>query len=111
MKKTQSYDRTAVADANWQKMHSNTALPLADTDPEYASMMKKYIYGDIAQQVKITPVESALVKLSVLTTNQNEKMLRSAIQEGYPLADTRSDLPHHAVCRLCQDFCCIGNSE
>lgn len=83
-----AYDRTAVADANWQKMHGNTALPLADTDPEYASMMKKYIYGDIAQQIKITPVESALVKLSVLTTSQNEKMLRSAIQEALAVKAT-----------------------
>lgn len=77
-----TYDRAAAADASWQKMHGDTAFSLEDTDPEYADMMKKYIYGDIAQQVKLTPVEAALVKLSVLTTSQNEKMLRSAVEEA-----------------------------
>lgn len=83
-----TYDRSAVADANWQKMHGNTDIPFADTDPEYADMMKKYIYGDIAQQVKITPVESSLVRLSVLTTSQNEKMLRSAVEEALAVKAT-----------------------
>lgn len=83
-----SYNRSAVADANWQKMHGNTGISFADTDPEYADMMKKYIYGDIAQQIKITPVEASLVKLSVLTTNQNEKMLYSAVEEALAVKAT-----------------------
>ena len=83
-----TYDRSAVADANWQKMHGNERMPFADTDPEYSDMMKKYIYGDIAQQVKITPVEAALVKLSVLTTSQNEKMLHSAVEEALAVKTT-----------------------
>lgn len=41
------YDRAKVADANYRALHGDRAFPLEETDPEYAAMMKKYIYGDI----------------------------------------------------------------
>lgn len=73
------YDRAKVADANYRALHGDRAFPLEETDPEYAAMMKKYIYGDIAQQVRITPVERALVTIVVLTVNQNERLLANAL--------------------------------
>lgn len=76
------YDRVKVADANYEKLHGKVDFPLEKTDPEYAAMMKKYIYGDIAKQMTITPVEQSLVVLSVLTTNQNADLLPDAAEEA-----------------------------
>lgn len=82
------YDRAKLADGNYKAMHGNAAFPLEDTDPEYAALMKKYIYGDIAEQVKITPVERSLITLAVLTTNQNEKLLANAVEEALAVKAT-----------------------
>lgn len=76
------YDRAKTADANYEKLHGKADFPLEKTDPEYAAMMKKYIYGDIAKQAAITPVEQSLVVLSVLTTNQNADLLPGAVEEA-----------------------------
>lgn len=76
------YDRAGTAQENYQKLHGRDGFPLEKTDPEYADMMKKYIYGDIARQVTITPVERSLVTLSVLTTNQNADLLPGAVEEA-----------------------------
>ncbi len=84
-----SYDRSLVAEVNYKALHHGAAqFPLSNTDPEYAALMKKYIYGDIAQQVKLEPVERALVTVSVLTTNQNEKLLATAVDEALAVKAT-----------------------
>lgn len=76
------YDRARTADKNYKALHKNETFPLEKTDPEYAAMMKKYVYGDIAEQMTITPVERALVTLSVLVTNQNTDLLSDAVEEA-----------------------------
>lgn len=76
------YNRGRIAQENYEKLHGKEAFPLEKTDPEYADMMKKYIYGDIAEQMAITPVEQSLVVLSVLATNQNADLLPRAVEEA-----------------------------
>ncbi|MGM9539267.1 carboxymuconolactone decarboxylase family protein, partial [Anaerovibrio sp.] len=88
----QSYDRSAVADKNYADRHGGQKFPLEDTNPEYAAIMKKYIYGDIASQLQITPAEAALVTIAVLTTNQNDKLLEHAISAALALGATPEEI-------------------
>ena len=57
------YDRAKVADENYAKMHGADAIPEAVNDPELAAIMKKYIYGDLSQQIKLTDTERQLITL------------------------------------------------
>lgn len=79
------YDRSAVADKNYTARHGTQPFLLADTNPEYAAIMKKYIYGDIATQLQITPAKASLVTIAVLATNQNDRILSHAISEAFAL--------------------------
>ena len=79
------YDRAKVADENYAKMHGADAIPEAVNDPELAAIMKKYIYGDLSQQIKLTDTERQLITLVVLTTNQNYKFLRRAVEGSLAL--------------------------
>ena len=74
------YDRAKVADKNYTTMFGTKNMELEKTDPEMAAIMKKYIYGDLSQQMKITPIERQLITIVVLTTNQNHKMLGEAVE-------------------------------
>lgn len=80
-----TYRRGEVADKNYEALHGAQEMALAQTDPEYAAMMKKYIYGDIPSQAAITPVERSLVTLAVLATNQNESALANGVDEALTL--------------------------
>ena len=53
---------------------------LEQTDPELDSMMKKYIYGDIASQARISRRDQHLVTLAVLTTYQSGELLRQQVR-------------------------------
>lgn len=46
--------RAAAAQKQYARMMDNQPTGLEQTDPELDSMMKKYIYGDIASQAKIS---------------------------------------------------------
>ena len=58
----------------------NQKTGLEQTDPELDQMMKKYIYGDIASQAKISRRDQHLVTLAVLTTYQSEDLLAQNVQ-------------------------------
>ncbi len=79
------YDRAKVADENYLKMHGTNSMPEAVNDPELAAVMKKYIYGDLSQQIKLTNTERELIKIVVLTTNQNHKFLKRVIEGALAL--------------------------
>ena len=64
------YDRAKVADENYLKMHGSDSTSEAENDPELFAVMKKYIYGDLSKQIKLTDTERELIKIVVLTTNQ-----------------------------------------
>ncbi|MBQ9627721.1 MAG: hypothetical protein IJR43_00505, partial [Synergistaceae bacterium] len=76
----EGYDRAKVADENYTRMHGNESMSEAVNDPELAAVMKKYIYGDLSRQIKLKDFERQLVTVVVLTTNQNHKFLRRAIE-------------------------------
>ncbi|MBQ9419102.1 MAG: carboxymuconolactone decarboxylase family protein, partial [Synergistaceae bacterium] len=81
----EGYDRAKVADENNTKMHGSEPMPESVNDPELAAVMKKYIYGDLSQQIKLTDVERQLVTIVVLTTNQNHKFLKRAVEGALAL--------------------------
>ncbi|MBQ7193832.1 MAG: hypothetical protein IJR98_05635, partial [Synergistaceae bacterium] len=73
------YDRAEVADENYRLAHGDAEIPEAVNDPELFAVMKKYVYGDIVKQAKLTLTERKLVEIVVLTTNQNHKFLARVI--------------------------------
>ncbi|MBQ6776581.1 MAG: carboxymuconolactone decarboxylase family protein [Synergistaceae bacterium] len=79
------YDRAKVADELYTKMHGSAPMTEAQNDPELAEVMKKYIYGDLSQQIKLTDTERQLITIVVLTTNQNYKFLKRAIEGALAL--------------------------
>lgn len=93
-------NRAAVAEKNYTKMMADQKLGLEKTDPELMAMMKKYIYGDIATQAKITPREQHLVTIAVLTTAQNEELLeknvQGALKDGVTPLEIRETVYHLA---------------
>ena len=82
------YDRAQVANANYEKMHGAAPMEEAADDPELAATMKKYIYGDLSQQVKLTDTERQLVTVVVLATNQNHKLLKRVVEGALALKVT-----------------------
>jgi len=66
-----SNSRTSVVNKNHATMMGKQGLGIEKTDPELTAIMKKYVYGDIVQQVKIAIKEQHLVTLAVLVTNQD----------------------------------------
>lgn len=79
------YDRAKVADENYIKMHGSEQMSEDINDPELAETMKKYIYGDLSRQIKLTDMERQLVTIVVLTTNQNHKLLKRVIEGALAL--------------------------
>lgn len=82
------YDRAELADENYSRMHGEADLPEAKNDPELAATMKKYIYGDLSKQIKLTETERQLVTVAVLTTNQNHKFLKRTVEGALALEVT-----------------------
>ncbi|MBQ7577980.1 MAG: carboxymuconolactone decarboxylase family protein [Synergistaceae bacterium] len=79
------YDRAKIADENFTRMHGNEIFDSAKNDPELFAVMKKYIYGDLSQQIKLTDTERQLITIVVLTTNQNHKFLKRAVEGSLAL--------------------------
>ena len=79
------YDRAKVADENYEKMHGSAPMAEAADDPELAATMKKYIYGDLSRQIKLTDMERQLVTVVVLATNQNHKLLKRVVEGALAL--------------------------
>ncbi len=79
------YDRSKIADENYSRMHGAEIMPDSKNDPELAAIMKKYIYGDLSQQIKLSDIERQLITIVVLTTNQNYKFLSRVINESLTL--------------------------
>ena len=79
----EGYNRARVADVNYAKLYGEQAMPEAKNDPELAGIMKKYIYGDLAQQVKLTNTQRQLITIAVLAAQQNQNMLPQVIEGAY----------------------------
>ena len=81
----EDYDRAKIADENYKKMHGNKITDTEKDDPELFSVMKKYIYGDLSKQIKLNDTERQLITIVVLTTNQNHKFLKRAVEASLAL--------------------------
>jgi len=79
------YDRAKVAEENYLKAYGSESMSEALNDPELAAVMKKYIYGDLSRQIKLTDTERQLITIVVLTTAQNHKFLKRAVEEALAL--------------------------
>ena len=79
------YDRSKIADENYSRMHGAEIMPDSKNDPELAAIMKKYIYGDLSRQIKLTDTERQLITIVVLATNQNHKFLKRAVEGSLAL--------------------------
>ena len=79
------YDRAKIADENYAAMHGSEPMSEAADDPELAAVMKKYIYGDLSHQIKLTDTERQLITIVVLTTNQNHKFLKRSVEGALAL--------------------------
>ena len=95
----EGYDRAKLADENYARMHGNELMPEALNDPELAAVMKKYIYGDLSQQIKLTNTERQLITIVVLVTNKNHKFLKRAVEGSFAL-----NVKLSIISRLISDF-------
>ena len=81
----EGYDRAKLAEDNYAKMHGNKIFDSAKDDPELFAVMKKYIYGDLSRQIKLTDTERQLITIVVLTANQNYKFLKRSVEGSLAL--------------------------
>ena len=79
------YDRAKVAEENYLKAYGSESMSEALNDSELAAVMKKYVYGDLSRQIKLTDTERQLITIVVLTTAQNHKFLKRAVEEALAL--------------------------
>ncbi len=76
-----AYDRVKTSDANYEQLFGKEKMEAAANDPELASTMKRFVYGDVVGQTKkLTDKQRQLIIIAVLATNQNEKMLRKNVE-------------------------------
>lgn len=66
----QAMDRSLAAEKNRQKYFGSAPSPLAETDPDLASMRDRLLYGEIAGRGTLDGRQRALIMLVTLTTTQ-----------------------------------------
>ena len=62
--------RAAAAERNMQKFLGNTESAFSSTDPDFAAMRDRLIYGEIADHGTLNDKQRALITLVVLTSGQ-----------------------------------------
>ncbi|WP_211289744.1 hypothetical protein SPSIL_040210 [Sporomusa silvacetica DSM 10669] len=87
-----NYDRVKVSNANYERLFGDEVLPGAQNDPELAETMKRFVYGDVVEQAKLTDKQRQLVTLVVLATNQNEKLLKENVKGSLHIGVTPLEL-------------------
>lgn len=76
-----SSSRVHVSNENYERMFSGEVMMGSENDPELAAAMKRFIYGDVAEQTKkLTDKQRQLITIVVLATNQNEKLLEKNVE-------------------------------
>lgn len=73
-------DRVATSDANYKQLFGDTAMDEAKNDPELANTMKRFVYGEVAQDSNLTLRQKQLVTIVVLATTQNEHLLAKNVE-------------------------------
>ena len=71
--------RTAAAERNMQKLGWSTESSLSTTDPDFAAMRDRLIYGEIADHGTLNDKQRALITLVVLTSGQTLEDLKTHV--------------------------------
>lgn len=81
-------DRVALSDANYERLFGTAEIAEAANDPELAATMKRFVYGDVATQVKLPDRERQLVTIVTLATHQSRNLLRRNVEGALNLGVT-----------------------
>ena len=87
-----NFNRVKVSNENYERLFGEAGFPGAKNDPELAETMKRFVYGDVAEQAKLTDKQRQLVTLVVLATSQNEKLLRENVKGSLHVGVTPLEL-------------------
>lgn len=80
--------RIAATERNMQKFLGNTDSPLSSTDPDFAAMRDRLIYGEIADRGTLNDRQRALITLVVLTSGQTLEDLKPHVDAALRVGAT-----------------------
>lgn len=86
--KTGSADRVALAEKNMRKFLGEADSSLSSTDPDFAAMRDRLVYGEIAEHGTLTDKQRALITLVVLTSSQTLDDLKSQVSAALRVGAT-----------------------
>lgn len=86
--KTGSADRVALAEKNMRKFLGEANSSLSSTDPDFAAMRDRLVYGEIAEHGTLTDKQRALITLVVLTSSQTLDDLKSQVSAALRVGAT-----------------------
>lgn len=93
-------DRIQMAKSNMEKFFGRGAAPLEKTDPEFAAIRDRLIYGQIASRGTLGDSLRMLVTLVSLTAGQNldgfKEQVKAALRAGLTPIEIREALYHCA---------------
>jgi 4-carboxymuconolactone decarboxylase len=72
--------RVEKAEANYQKSFGREELAIARTDPGFAHTMKRFTYGEVAEQGNLSAKERALLTIAILETQGDKDLLTMNVQ-------------------------------
>lgn len=81
-------DRAALAEKNMRAFLGDAESPLAATDPDFAAMRDRLIYGEIAERGVLNGTQRALVTLVVLTAGQTLDDLKTHVDAALRVGAT-----------------------
>lgn len=81
-------DRAAVAEKNMRAFFGDAEPSLAATDPDFAAMRDRLIYGEIAEHGTLSDTQRALVTLVVLTSGQTLEDLKNHVDAALRVGAT-----------------------
>lgn len=81
-------DRTVAAERNRQKFLGNTESSLSSTDPDFAAMRDRLIYGEIVDHGTLNDRQRALITLAVLTSGQTLEDLKTHVDAALRVGAT-----------------------
>lgn len=85
---TGSADRVALAEKNMRKFLGEADSSLSSTDPDFAAMRDRLVYGEIAEHGTLTDKQRALITLVVLTSSQTLDDLKSQVSAALRVGAT-----------------------
>ena len=81
-------DRAAAAERNMQKFWESTESSLSTTDPDFAAMRDRLIYGEIADHGTLNDKQRTLITLVVLTSGQTLEDLKAHVDAALRVGAT-----------------------